>query len=70
MSEQRDRPLPDRIAADYPIFREYEDLSTESSDPFSCWLDNRLDEMEERYREFWTQQSLIAVLIDYCYGRP
>ena len=37
-----------------------------SGDPFSAWLDDELESLEERFRAYWTRQSLVVVLIAVC----
>jgi len=34
--------------------------------PFSAWLEDELESLEERFRAYWTRQSLIVVLIAVC----
>ena len=46
------------------------DPDAAAADPFSLWLEERLKELEERHREFWTRQSVIIVLVTYCHGGP
>lgn len=41
-----------------------------AADPFSLWLEERLEELEERHGEFRVRKPVIVVLITYCYGGP
>jgi hypothetical protein len=41
-----------------------------AADPFSLWLEERLEELEERHSEFRIRKPVIIVLITYCHGGP
>jgi hypothetical protein len=41
-----------------------------AAEPFSLWLEERLDELEERHGEFRVRKHVIVVLITYCDGGP
>ncbi len=34
------------------------------------WLEERLEQLEERHRKFWTRQSVTIVLITYVQVEP
>ena len=40
--------------------------ATADVDSFSAWLDEELEVLEERFRRYWTRQSLVVVLIAVC----
>lgn len=39
---------------------------TAGDDLLKAWLDDELESLEERFREFWTRRSLVVVLIAVC----
>jgi hypothetical protein len=41
----------------------------ELSAAFTAWLDEQLEGLEERFRDFWTTRSLATALIAHCYPR-
>ena len=36
---------------------------------FSSWLDEELEQLEERHRAFWTRRSVVGVLLAICQSR-
>ena len=36
---------------------------------FARWLDDELEQLEERQRAFWTPQSVLGVLLAICQSR-
>lgn len=37
-------------------------------EPFAGWMDEQLTELEDNFREFWTQRSVISALLAKTYS--
>ena len=46
-----------------------EPLDLPGIEALAGWLDDELEDLEERFRSFWTRQSLVVVLMAICYSR-
>lgn len=70
MSIRRDwQYIPPRDEDSIDTFDDFSCFESDA-DQFSMWLEERLEQLEERHRKFWTRQSVTIVLITYCHVEP
>lgn len=61
--------IPPRDEESIDTFDDFSGFESDA-DPFSMWLEERLEQLEERHRKFWTRQSVTIVLITYVQVEP